>query len=133
MSETLSENPGLPKIVIGSDDHETLANLVDAAGRDQLQAAELLQRELARARIVPSAKLPGDVVRIGSRVRYQVVPGPERTVELVLPYMADIALNRVSVLTPVGAALIGVSHGQAMPFTATDGRRRVLQVMEVGS
>lgn len=129
MSETLT----LPKIVIGSEDHETLTNLVDVTRPDQQQAAQLLQRELARARIVPSAKLPGDVVRIGSRVRYQVGPGPERTVELVLPYMADIALNRVSVLTPVGAALIGVSHGQAMPFTATDGRRRVLQVMEVGS
>jgi regulator of nucleoside diphosphate kinase len=133
MSDTLSKSLALPKIVIGPDDHETLGNLVDVAGHDQQQAAELLRQELARARIVPVAKLAGDVVRIGSRVRYRIGPGPERTVQLVLPYMADIALNRVSVLTPVGAALIGLSHGQVMPFTATDGRRQVLQVMEVGS
>jgi regulator of nucleoside diphosphate kinase len=127
MSETLT----LPKIVIGRDDYETLGNLADIAGPDLKQAADLLQQELQRARVVAQDKLSPDVVRIGSHVRYQLGQTPQRTVQLVLPYMADIAMNRVSVLTPVGAALVGLSHGQAIRFMATDGRHQVLQVMEV--
>ncbi|MBP2161892.1 MULTISPECIES: nucleoside diphosphate kinase regulator [Asticcacaulis] len=127
MSETLT----LPKIVISRDDFETLGNLAEIAAPDQKAAADLLQRELQRARIVAPEKLDPGVVRIGAFVCYRLGAGPERTVQLVLPYQADIAHNRISVLTPVGAALIGLSHGQAIRFTATDGRSQVLQVIRV--
>ena len=127
MSEILT----LPKIVISRDDFETLGNLADIAAPDQKAAADLLQRELQRARIVAPEKLDRGIVRIAAFVRYRLGAGPERTVQLVLPYQADIARNRVSVLTLVGAALIGLSHGQSIRFTATDGRSQVLQVMQV--
>lgn len=127
MSETLT----LPRIVISRDDFETLSNLAEIAAPDQKAAADLLQRELQRARIVAPEKLDPGIVRIGAFVRYRLGAGPERTVQLVLPYQADIAHNRVSVLTPVGAALIGLSHGQAIRFTVTDGRSQVLQVTRV--
>lgn len=127
MSETLT----FPKIVIGRDDFEILGNLADVAAPDQKAAAELLQRELQRARIVASEKLDAGIVRIGAFVRYRLGTGQERTVQVVLPYQADIAQNRISVLTPVGAALIGLSHGQAIRFTTTDGRGQMLQVMQV--
>ena len=57
--------------------------------------------------------------------------GVERTVTLVYPAEADIAQNRISVLTPVGTALIGLARGQSITWTARNGTRHVLSVIAV--
>jgi regulator of nucleoside diphosphate kinase len=55
----------------------------------------------------------------------------ERTVLLVYPADADIATARVSVLTPIGAALIGLRVGQSISFRTRDGRPQMLTVLRV--
>ena len=70
--------------------------------------------------------------RMGSQVRYcDDKTGDVRDVVLVYPHEADITLKRVSILTPVGAALIGMSVGQAIEFQTPGHNKRSLRVLGV--
>ncbi len=131
MSQTRIQSPRLirlPAILIGEDDLDALHRLADQARGHLAAAAEQLLTELERARIVAQDKLPPEAVRMGSHVTFITEDGLSRTVELVFPDQADIAANRISILTPVGAALIGVSIGQTIDWQSPDGRRRSLTV-----
>jgi len=121
----------LPAIVIGEDDLEALNRLADQARGHLVAAAQQLLTELMRARIVAQNKLPAKTVRMGSIVTFTIDDGPARTAELVWPDRADIAADRISILTPVGAAMIGVSSGQTIDWRSPDGRRRSLTVTAV--
>ena len=93
--------------------------------------ADYLSRELDRAEVMPVAALPPHVVRMGSSVRYRTGDGEQREVTLVFPAEADIDRNRVSVMTPIGAALIGLRKGQSIAWPTRDGREQVLTVLAV--
>lgn len=121
-----------PAIVISRSDHEKLMPLAASGSRRGAEAADDLFDELARARIVPDDRLAADVVRMGSTLRYKTDTGSDRVVTLVFPGEADIAQGKVSVLTPIGAALIGLSKGQSIRWTARDGRVHILTVESVG-
>ena len=71
------------------------------------------------------------MVRIGSIVEFEVDDGRRLKLQLVLPENADINAKRISVLTPVGAALIGLSPRQSMEWSGNDGKERVLTVLAV--
>ena len=75
--------------------------------------------------------MPADVVRIGSIIEFEIDDGRRMKVQLALPKSADILAGRISVLTPVGAALIGLSPGQSMEWSGNDGKERVLTVLAV--
>jgi regulator of nucleoside diphosphate kinase len=91
-----------------------------------------LERELDRAVVVPSAAVPADVATMNSRVRYtDESDGVQRTVSLVYPLHANAAEGKVSVLAPVGTALLGLSAGQSIEWDFPDGSRRRLKVEEV--
>jgi len=70
-------------------------------------------------------------LRIGSIVEFGVDDGRRLKLQLVLPENADINAKRISVLTPVGAALIGLSPRQSMEWSGNDGKERVLTVLAV--
>ncbi|MEX0406707.1 nucleoside diphosphate kinase regulator [Aquibium sp. LZ166] len=112
-------------------DHERLSRLADSVMARNPDMAEELMSELDRARIVAVGKLAADVVRMGSTLRFTTDAGKGRTVTLVFPADADIAEGKVSVLTPIGAALIGLSAGQSIDWTARDGRTHRLTVEHV--
>ncbi len=85
-----------------------------------------LERELDRAVVVSSAAVPADVVTMNSRVRYtDENDGAQRTVTLVYPLHANAAEGKVSVLAPVGTALLGLSAGQSIEWDFPDGPRRL--------
>ena len=69
---------------------------------------------------------------MGAAVRFSLDGAEPRTVRLVYPGEADIEQGRISVLTPVGAALIGLTAGQSIEWTDRDGKSRSLSVLEVG-
>jgi regulator of nucleoside diphosphate kinase len=120
-----------PAITVTRSDHDRLTRLADSfVGRNTALADQLLD-ELERARIVEDDRLRADAVRMGSTLRFTTDAGEDRTVTLVFPDEADIAEGRVSVLTPVGVALIGLTAGQSIDWVARDGRRRRLTVEEV--
>lgn len=118
-----------PKIVVSASDHSVLIGLAMAGAGDPGDEANGLMQELERAVVVPDAKLPADAVRMGSRVRYRTNGGAEREVTLVYPKDADIGEGRISVLTPVGTALVGLRVGQSITWETRNGRKQVMTVL----
>lgn len=121
----------LPAITLARSDHERLANLAEALADRDSPTADQLAAELERARVVADDRLAPGTVRMGAVVRFSLDHAAPRTVRLVYPGEADIEQGRVSVLTPVGAALIGLTAGQSIDWIGNDERPHHLHVLEV--
>ncbi len=120
-----------PPLVIGDVDHRHLISLAVAMEKRVPDVSNALLAELDRAKIVPQHKVPERTIRMGSAVRFQTNGAGERHVTLVLPGDADIDAGRISVMTPIGAALIGLSTGQSIRWQARDGRDQKLTILDV--
>lgn len=121
-----------PPILLSEGTHGILVGLAMGGARRNPEAARLLLEEADRARLVPESRLPADVVALGSRVTFtDASNGVTRTVQVVLPAEADIGLGRISILSLVGAGLIGLRAGQSIDWPMQDGRLRRLTVTEV--
>lgn len=121
----------LPRIVICSAEEKRLTAIANAASRRVPEVTAVLLSELERADVLPETAMPADVIRIDSIVEFKVDDGRYLRVQLVLPENADINAGRISILTPVGAALIGLSPGRAMEWSGDDGKQRLLTVLAV--
>lgn len=119
-----------PEIILGKDEHHTLLLLAMAGTGHTADDSDELLYELERARVVADGFVPPDVVRMGSTVTFTTGEST-RTVQLVFPSQADISQNRVSVLTPIGTALIGLRTGQSISWRTRDDRRQALTVLRV--
>lgn len=121
-----------PKVVISADDLAHLEELADNMMRRQPELADRLLEEIGRARIVAPAKVRDSVVTMGSTVTYRdEMSGQEKTVTLVYPEEADITNLCISVVTPIGIALLGLSEGASFYWDTRDGQRRALSVLKV--
>jgi len=124
----------LPPITVVEEEARRLNALASSSAVLFPRVAHFLAREMERARVVADNSGLRDVVRMGSQVRYcDDKTGEIRDVVLVYPHEADITLKRVSVLTPVGAALIGLSVGQAIEFQTPGHNKRSLRVLGVSN
>src|SRR5690606_6006791 len=95
------------------------------------EIADRLSAELARARIVEKSEAAPTLVTMGARVSFRdEESGEVREVTLVYPKDQDLARGRLSVLTPVGTALLGLSAGQSIPWKTRDGRWKTLTVVD---
>jgi regulator of nucleoside diphosphate kinase len=121
----------LPRILISTAEEKRLTAIATAASRRVPEVSAALLSELERADVWPEAAMPTDVVRIDSIIEFEVDDGRRLKVQLVLPENADINAGRISVLTPVGAALIGLSPGQSMEWSGNDGKKHILTVLAV--
>jgi regulator of nucleoside diphosphate kinase len=120
-----------PAIRVTRSDLERLSRLAESHSARNPDVADELLAELDRARVVEDGRVAADVVRMGSTLRFTSDVGEGRTVTLVYPAEADISEGKVSILTPIGAALIGLSVGQSIDWTARDGRIHRLTVESV--
>lgn len=120
-----------PAIMMTRSDHARLSALADSYSERNPEVADQLFAELERARLVDDGSLRGDVVRMGSTLRFTTDAGEDRTVTLVFPGEADIAAGKISVVTPIGAALIGLAAGQSIDWTARDRQTHRLTVESV--
>ncbi|MGQ5700785.1 nucleoside diphosphate kinase regulator [Sandaracinobacteroides sp. A072] len=121
-----------PALILSESEADSLAGLATDAEDRVPEVAELLLGEIERARIVKDGSVPPGTVRMGSEVVFEDEgSGRTRTVTLVWPAEADIAAGRISVLTPVGAGLIGLSQGQVIDWPDRDGRKRSLKIVSV--
>lgn len=128
----MNASPERPPIRIAESDAELIANLLAAGRAPQVQVSELLEEELDRAQVLADKDLPDDVARIGSAITFKdEARDGERTVRLVAPAQADIAAGRISIMTPVGAGLLGLSPGQQIDWPDRTGRARKLTVVRV--
>jgi regulator of nucleoside diphosphate kinase len=120
-----------PAIVITSADYDRLFDLAEGAVRDTPNVATFLMKELERATIA-HRPLPQPAVRMGSRVYYRDAQNEAvRRVRLVYPEDCDSQRGHISILTPVGAALIGLSAGQTIEWEDQRGRPRTLTVLAI--
>lgn len=131
MPTTLSVS-SQPQVFLSTADFGRLEALA-AASLDKFPAAAgLLLKEIDRAEVRPQTELPPDVVAMHSRVRFRdEATGAVRRVQIVYPHEADIAAGRISVLTLIGAALIGLQAGQSIDCPTVDGQTRALTVLGV--
>lgn len=90
-----------------------------------------LENELARARIVAPQAIPAEVITMNSKARLlDLDSGEEMLLTLVFPADADRAQNKISVLAPIGTAMLGYGVGDTFVWEVPDGKRR-LKVLEV--
>lgn len=120
-------------IVVTEPDLGRLRALLRAqaeASRDQEHLQDLGE-ELARATIVDAADVPAGVVTMHSRVRVRdVQTDEEKTYTLVFPHEANLAAGRISVLAPLGTALLGYREGDEVEWEMPGGVRK-LRILEV--
>ncbi|MAL03194.1 MAG: nucleoside diphosphate kinase regulator [Arenimonas sp.] len=118
-----------PPITVSSRDLERLERLLEAPAVAALPAAAALGHELERANVVAPADMPADVVTMNSEVTCEdEVSGETHRLTLVYPPDADVDQHKVSVLAPVGTALLGLSVGQSIDWNAPGGRSLRLRV-----
>lgn len=122
------------EIYITSFDHARLTAILNSptlrVGPDKIHLAEL-RNELERAVIVESEKMPPDVVTMNSKVMVRdIVTGKESEYTLVFPHAANITKNMISILAPLGTALLGYKAGDTIEWQVPAGPR-VLKVISV--
>jgi regulator of nucleoside diphosphate kinase len=121
----------LPTVYVTEADHEILSNLAEALA-DRAAGGRVLAGEMARAVIVEPGEAPSPFAGIGSTVEYLDLSSRQvRRVRLSLPRDASIDDNRISVVAPVGAALIGMTAGETFHWTDNDGRARGVRALAI--
>lgn len=118
------------EIFITKLDRERLLDLIKVAeessqGKQDQQGLRDLRGELERAHVVDPKEVPSDVVTMNTRVVLRDVgSGAEMTCTLVFPRDADMAKGAVSVLAPVGTAILGYREGDTIEWTVPSGPKR---------
>jgi regulator of nucleoside diphosphate kinase len=129
---TMHRTAERPALLLSEADHGRLTGLAVAALERFPEAAQRLLAEAERAEIVADGALPEDAIAMYSHVEFHDEShGTIHRVQLVYPGEADIAAGRISVLTLIGAALIGLSAGQSIAWPTREGRERRLTVLRV--
>jgi regulator of nucleoside diphosphate kinase len=119
----------LPQIFLTQSDMNRLLELIDSQPRKQV---EKLEGELVRAVVVPRKEIPADVVTMNSRVIFEIEStGERREITLVYPKDADIDSGKISVLVPIGTALLGLRIGQSIDWELPNGRKQRYRIVEV--
>lgn len=125
----------LATIYITSIDHERLDNLIEVSrerdGEINREYLDELESELDRAEIVDQKDIPPDVITMRSRVRLKdLIKGDTKIYSLVFPTEADLYEGKISILAPVGTAMLGYRLGDVIEWQVPSGLRR-LKVEEV--
>lgn len=121
-----------PEIFVLASDAERLELIVDRLPASAADCKNALLDELARADILEAGELPAKVVTMNSTVRFEVID-PQEEFCLTLVYPADLnsAPNQISVLTPIGTALLGMAEGSVIDWPRRDGQNVQVRVLEV--
>lgn len=125
----MAKKKGLQALMVLDKDADNLKKLIKNS--DKSSNSISLLEEVRKAVVVPKSKLPPDVVIMNSTVRILDVSEKERLIyTIVFPWDADIDNNRISVLAPVGTALLGYRKGDIIDWMVPSGIRR-LKIEEV--
>ena len=121
-----------PPIHLLAAESDMVASLALQVEHRHPVVAAMLLEEIERAELHERETLPDSAVTIGSHVDFVDERTHQlRTVELVLPATANIAEGRISILTPMGAALYGLTAGQSIDWPNLDGEERRIRILRV--
>lgn len=116
-------------IIITKKDLLRLENIIQKVDSDDLENLEI---ELQRAVIVEPDKIPSDIVTMNSQVEYvDIKTGKSKIVTLVFPEEADFENGKISILAPIGSALIGLKEGQEISWKVPSGSVRTFKVVKI--
>ncbi len=123
----------LPSITVTDKDLERLSRCVETFSDGRLaEQADRLEAELSRATVVPAAEIAPDIVTMSSRLVVEDVKnGGRRAITLVYPQEADSDTGRVSVLAPMGSAVLGLRVGDEIDWDLPGGRSARFRIVEV--
>jgi len=105
---------------------EELISVVDEFGKEDHQDLFDLKKELSRAKLISSEKIPSDVVTMNSKVALSDIDtSEEMTYTIVFPKDANIDEGKISVLAPMGTAMLGYRVGDIIEWQVPAGKRRI--------
>ncbi len=120
-----------PPITVSSLDLERLETLIESTPDTAFPGKAELLDALGRATVLEPEQMPPDVVTMNSTVRFSVADSGKEF-ELTLVYPRDAGgEGRISVLAPVGSALLGLSVGAALDWTLPDGQNTTVRVSAI--
>ena len=121
-----------PEITLSRLDAERLEQMLDALDGKSFPGRLELEEEIARANVVEPAQVPPTVVTMNSSVRFKVASSDtEFSLTLVFPRDADGSNDRISILAPVGSALLGLTEGDEITWPAPGGGMMLVKIIEV--
>ncbi|HNR10368.1 nucleoside diphosphate kinase regulator [Nitrosomonas sp. H1_AOB3] len=121
-----------PKIMISSLDAERLEILLETLSQNAFPGRDDLEAELARAEVVDPEEIPPTVVTMNSTVRFRVESSAEEfCLTLVYPKDVDTSGEKISILAPVGSALLGLAQGDEIEWPKPGGGVLRVRIMEV--
>ncbi|MCW9047145.1 MAG: nucleoside diphosphate kinase regulator [Gammaproteobacteria bacterium] len=120
-----------PKIILTEHDLDRLDELLESLPATTFPGRDELRAELDRAEIVESNEVPADVVTMNSKVRFALESGEEFCLTLVYPKDMDGSTENISILAPVGSALLGLSTGEHIEWPKPGGGMMMVRIVEV--
>ncbi|MCB1869749.1 MAG: nucleoside diphosphate kinase regulator [Gammaproteobacteria bacterium] len=120
-----------PRIILTSQDLDRLDKLLNGLPAVAFPGRIELQAELDRADVVEPQDVPSDVVTMNSKVRFSISTGEEFCLTLVYPKDMDDSAERISILAPVGSALLGLSTGDHIEWPRPGGGMLKVRIVEV--
>ncbi len=121
-----------PRVIISSLDAERLEKLIESLPNQSFPGREDLEDELARAEVVEPQDVPPTVVTMNSTVRFEVDSSLEEfSLTLVYPKDMDNSGDKISILAPVGSALLGLSQGDEIEWPKPGGGMLRVRIKEV--
>lgn len=131
---TLEKTKKQKDIYITNFDLERLMELIKSSRRSSTRNTKHLQElenELKRANVVDSRDIPGDRITMNSKVYLaDIDSGDKRTITLTFPSDSDVDQNKISVLAPIGTAIIGYSINDTIEWEVPGGLKR-LKVLDI--
>lgn len=119
-----------PTIIINELDAERIDRLLEKAEFASLPVADALNEKLDRAQMCTPETMPHDVVTMNSQVKFRnLTTGEELTRTLVYPAQMTDSSTQLSVLAPVGAALLGLRTGDTIHWELPGGASAHLEVL----
>ncbi|WP_277850350.1 nucleoside diphosphate kinase regulator [Moellerella wisconsensis] len=121
-----------PTIIINDLDAERLDRLLEQPAHADSPVADALNEELDRAEIVTPQEIPADVVTMNSTIRFQdLISNEERTRTLVYPSSLKDSTEQLSVMAPMGAALLGLRVNDEISWELPNGVKTRVKVLEI--
>lgn len=121
-------------LIIDKKEYVYLKRILNISGyAEDLQTKNSIQRlmgELKNAQIVNDSEMPIDVIRFNSKIMVYSENGWERSIQLVIPQDKDAKQDKISILTPMGAALFGYSEGDTIEWDFPSGKQ-VIKIVAV--
>lgn len=119
-----------PKITVSSSDYDRLERLLETQPPSNAVLVKALRAELDRADLVDSKHMPPNIVTMNSTVRFRFAASGE-TFCKTLSYPSDVGDDRLSILAPVGSALLGLAVGHTIQWPCPGGKSLDVQVDDI--